>query len=175
MVLLSLLQAQSQQVQIIAQGTKTSFRGLSIKGNSIWVSGSGGTVGRSTDRGQSWQWQIIKGYEKTEFRDIEALDEKTAVIMGIASPAYILKTSDSGQSWTKVYENKDTAMFLDAMAFKNAKEGIVIGDPINNKIFVAQTEDGGNSWQSTNALQLPPAKPGEAFLPPAAPILYGRH
>jgi photosystem II stability/assembly factor-like uncharacterized protein len=163
LVLLSLLQAQSQQVQIIAQGTKTSFRGLSIKGNSIWVSGSGGTVGWSTDRGQSWQWQIIKGYEKTEFRDIEALDEKTAVIMGIASPAYILKTSDGGQSWTKVYENKDTAMFLDAMAFKNAKEGIVIGDPINNKIFVAQTEDGGNSWQSTNALQLPPAKPGEAF------------
>lgn len=160
---LFILQAQAQQVQIIAQGSKTSFRGLSIKGRSIWVSGSGGTVGRSIDGGNSWQWQTIKGYEQTEFRDIEALDEQTAVVMGIASPAYILKTSDGGQNWVKVYENRDTAMFLDAMTFKNSKEGIVIGDPINNKIFVAQTKDGGNSWQPTNQLNLPRAQPGEAF------------
>lgn len=158
-----ILQVQAQEVQIMAKGTKTSFRGLSIKGNSIWVSGSGGTVGRSNDGGNTWQWQIIPGYEKTEFRDIEALDEKTAVVMGIASPAYILKTSDGGVSWKKVYENKDFAMFLDAMAFKNAKEGVVIGDPINNKIFIAQTKDGGNSWRQSNQLSLPDARSGEAF------------
>lgn len=163
LVVLCIAQVQAQQVQIVVQGSKTSFRGLSIKGKSIWVSGSGGTVGRSIDGGNSWQWQTIKGYERTEFRDIEALDEQTAIVMGIASPAYILKTSDGGQNWTKVYENRDSAMFLDAMAFKNVKEGIVIGDPINNKIFVAQTKDGGNSWQPTNQLNLPGAKPGEAF------------
>ncbi|MCH5718889.1 WD40/YVTN/BNR-like repeat-containing protein [Niabella hibiscisoli] len=173
--LLFILSAQSQEVQIIVQGTKTSFRGLSIKGNSIWVSGSGGTVGRSMDRGNTWIWTTIKGYEKTDFRDIEALDENTALVMGIAAPAYILKTSDGGQNWTKVYENRDTAMFLDAMAFKNEKEGVVIGDPINNSIFVTRTKDGGNSWQSDNELQLPDAKPGEAFLPQVAPILYGLH
>ncbi len=161
--LIFIISAQSQEVQIIVQGTKTSFRGLSIKGNSIWVSGSGGTVGRSTDGGHTWKWQAIKGYENTEFRDIEALDERTAVVMGIASPAYILKTSDGGYSWSRVYKNRDTAMFLDAMAFKDSREGIVIGDPINNKIFVAQTKDGGNSWQTTDKLQLPEAKPGEAF------------
>lgn len=163
LAMVQILQVQAQQIQIIAQVGKISFRGLSITGNSIWVSGSGGTVGRSVDGGDTWQWQTIKGYEKTEFRDIEALDEKTAVVMGIASPAYILKTSDGGQSWTQVYENRDTAMFLDAMAFKNEKEGMVIGDPINNKIFVAHTKDGGNSWQPTDQLKLPEAKPGEAF------------
>ncbi|MGE9314496.1 YCF48-related protein [Niabella sp. CJ426] len=163
LAVLFIIKMQAQQVQIVVQGSKTSFRGLSIKGRSIWVSGSGGTVGRSIDGGKNWQWQTIKGYEKIEFRDIEALDEQTAVIMGIASPAYILKTSDGGQNWTKVYENRDTAMFLDAMTFKNAKEGLVIGDPINNKIFVAQTKDGGNSWQPTNQLSLPNAQPGEAF------------
>ena len=163
LVMVQLLPVQAQQIQIIAQVNKTSFRGLSIKGKSIWVSGSGGTVGRSVDEGKTWQWQTIGGYEKTEFRDIEALDEKTAVVMGIASPAYILKTSDGGQSWTKVYENRDSAMFLDAMAFKNEKEGMVIGDPIHHKIFAAHTKDGGNSWQLTNQLKLPEAKPGEAF------------
>lgn len=154
---------QSQKVLIIADGTKTSFRGLSIKGRSIWVSGSGGTVGRSTDDGQTWQWHTINGHEKTEFRDVEALDDKTAIVMGIASPAYILKTTDGGQTWALVYENKDTAMFLDAMAFKNAREGVVIGDPVDNKIFVAETKDGGNTWQPTNKLRLPEPRPGEAF------------
>ena len=54
-------------------------------------------------------------------------------------------------------------MFLDAMAFKNRKEGMVIGDPINGKIFVAETKDGGNTWRETNKLNLPSAKDGEAF------------
>ncbi len=157
------LAVRAQQIKIIAQTGNTSFRGLSIKGHSIWISGSGGTVGRSVDGGNTWQWQTIRGYENTEFRDIEALDEKTAVVMGIASPAYILKTSDGGQSWTEVYENRDTGMFLNAMAFKNKKEGMVIGDPINNKIFVAHTKDGGNSWQPNDILKLPEAKPGEVF------------
>ncbi|MCH5598365.1 WD40/YVTN/BNR-like repeat-containing protein [Niabella ginsengisoli] len=98
------------------------------------------------------------------------MDEKTAIVMGIASPAYILKTADGGKSWKKVYENKDTAMFLDAMVFKNQKEGIVIGDPIDGKIFVAVTNDGGENWKKTNKLALPKAIPGEAFLQPVALI-----
>ena len=54
----------------------------------VWVSGTGGTVGRSTDGGDSWTWMTVKGFEKMDFRDIEAFDEKTAIIMGIADPAY---------------------------------------------------------------------------------------
>ena len=37
-------------------------------------------------------------------------------------------------------------MFLDAMDFFDGKNGIVIGDPIDNKIFLAKTMDGGNTW-----------------------------
>ncbi len=142
---------------------KISFRGLSIVGNIIWVSGSAGTVGRSTDGGKSWNWYSVLGYEKNDFRDIEAFDENTAIIMSIASPAYILKTTNGGGTWKKVYESKDTHMFLDAMAFKNAKKGVVIGDPIDGRFFVATTEDGGNSWQESVPPQLPTAKTGEAF------------
>ena len=52
---------------------------------------------------------------------------------------------------------------MDAMAFEDKKNGIVISDPINNKIFVAATQDGGESWTETDRLQFPNTMEGEAF------------
>lgn len=153
----------SQKLQIIETHGKTSFRGLSVYKNTVWVSGTNGTVGKSENGGKTWQWFQVKGFEKTDFRDIEAIDKNTAIIMGIASPAYILKTTDGGNSWKLVYQNNDAAMFMDAMAFSNKKSGLVIGDPINNKVFVATTNDGGESWIPTDELKLPEVSEGEAF------------
>ncbi len=83
----------AQSIEILTTGTKTSLRGLSaVDDQIVWVSGSNGTVGKSLDGGLSWVWMTVKGFEKTDFRDIEAFDEKTAVIMGISEPAHILKT-----------------------------------------------------------------------------------
>jgi photosystem II stability/assembly factor-like uncharacterized protein len=119
----------AQTVKLLTSGTKTSMRGLSVVSDKIvWASGSAGTVAKSNDGGDTWQWLTVKGYEKTDFRDIEAFDDKTAIIMGIDSPAIILKTIDAGDTWTLVYKNDTKGMFLDAMDFANEKEGIVIGD-----------------------------------------------
>jgi photosystem II stability/assembly factor-like uncharacterized protein len=157
--------AQTPSVEIITKGTKTSLRGLSVvNDNVLWVSGSSGMVGRSVNGGKNWTWMTVKGFEKTEFRDIEAFDASTAVIMGIAEPAYILKTTDAGETWKVVYENKTKGMFLDAMDFAGEQYGIVIGDPINNNMFIAETFNGGDAWQE---LVLPGKRPaldsGEAF------------
>lgn len=155
--------ASAQTVQLLTAGTKTSMRGLSVVNDTIvWASGSGGMVARSTDGGTTWQWMTVKGFEKTEFRDIEAFDANTAVIMGIAAPAYILKTTDGGKNWKVVYENKDTSMFLDAMEFWNEESGIVIGDPLNNRMFIARTFDGGNNWQAIPTANMPEVEKGEA-------------
>lgn len=159
------LNAQLPRVEILTSGTKTSLRGLSVvNDNVIWVSGSGGTVGRSNNGGKNWNWFTVKGFEKTEFRDIEAFDASTAIIMGIADPAYILKTTDGGETWKVVYENKTKGMFLDAMDFVGEKYGIVVGDPIGNKIFLAETWDAGESWQERMMdNKFPVADSGEAF------------
>jgi photosystem II stability/assembly factor-like uncharacterized protein len=77
----------------------------------------------------------VKGYEQTDFRDIEAFDERTAVIMGIASPAYILRTVDGGDSWNIVYENKGKSMFLDAMEFWDDRNGDGDRRPPRWKVF----------------------------------------
>ena len=136
------------EVIILTSGTKTSIRGLSVvNDNVIWVSGSNGIVGKSTNAGKNWNWITVQGYEKTEFRDIEAFDANTAIIMGIAEPAYILKTTDGGNTWKMVYENKTKGMFLDAMDFSTPLHGLVVGDPIDNKLFLAETLDGGTTWK----------------------------
>ena len=152
----------AQSINILHEDS-LSFRGLSVVDNNVlWVSGAKGTVGRSIDGGINWKWIKVPGFEKTDFRDIEAFDKNTAVIMGVADPAYILRTSDGGESWQTVYENNTPGIFLDAMEFGDDMHGIVIGDPIDNKFFIGRTVDGGKTWQSIPENYRPVADSGEA-------------
>lgn len=153
----------AQTIKLLTSGKNTSLRGLSVVNEKvIWVSGSDGTVGRSLDSGNTWKWMTINGFEKTDFRDIEAFDETSAVIMGIDAPAYMLRTSDGGETWKVVYENKTKGMFLDAMEFWNDQSGIVIGDPINNHFVIARTFNGGITWNDIPENYRPVADSGEA-------------
>lgn len=159
-----LIDAQTPRVVLLTTGTKTSLRGLSVvNDNVVWVSGSHGMVGKSLNSGKNWNWMVVKGFELTEFRDIEAFDANTAIIMAIDSPAYILKTVDGGATWKVVYENKTKGMFLDAMDFSDAMNGVVVGDPINGRTFLAYTTDNGNSWKDVPMDKRPAIDSGEAF------------
>jgi Uncharacterized protein related to plant photosystem II stability/assembly factor len=153
----------SLDVKMLTSGTSSSLRGLSVvTDNIIWVSGSNGTIGKSTNGGKNWKWMTVKGFEKSDFRDIEAFDATTAIIMAVNEPAYILRTADGGDNWKVVYENKTKGMFLDAMEFWNEYSGIVIGDPIDGKFFIARTFDGGATWKDIPSQNLPKADSGEA-------------
>jgi len=95
MLLLTIPQIRAQMVRVLTDSNKLSLRGLSVVNNqTLWVSGTGGTVGRSIDEGKTWIWITVPGFEKRDFRDIEAFDDQTALIMAVAEPAAILKTSD---------------------------------------------------------------------------------
>ncbi len=162
-LLLSPAVISAQKLEMLTAGTKTSIRGLSaVSDRVIWVSGSNGFVGKSIDSGKSWKWRVVKGFEKRDFRDIEAFDAATAVIMAVAEPANILKTTDGGETWKIVYENTSKGMFLDAMEFWNEESGIVIGDPMDGKFFVARTFDSGDTWKEIPQKNLPVADSGEA-------------
>lgn len=143
----------AQHVQVLESGKRVSFRGLSVVNNQVfWASGSNGSVVRSTDGGKSLQWIPVPGYEKRDFRDIEAFNADTAVIMAIAEPAVILKTTDGGKNWRKVFEDTTKGMFLDAMdVYADKKTMIVVGDPIQGKLFAAVSMDGGDSWEQMPA------------------------
>lgn len=152
------------RIDTLTSGTKTSLRGLSVvNDNIVWVSGSNGMVGKSTNGGKDWKWFQVKAFEKADIRDIEAFDASTAVIMTVGEPAYLLRTTDGGESWKVVYENKTKGIFLNGIEFWNSDAGIVIGDPIDGKLFIARTFDGGYSWQAIPERYRPLAENGEAL------------
>jgi len=148
------LYAQNPTISLLDTSRKVSIRGLSVvNDNVVWCSGSNGSVAKSIDGGKTFTWQTVTGYEKRDFRDIEAFDASTAVIIAVAEPAIILKTKDGGQTWKKVFEDTTKGMFLDAMDFNDTKNGFVIGDPINGKAFLASTIDGGENWEPIKELK----------------------
>ena len=146
LMLISFKLSISQDIIMLTSGQKTSLRGLSVvDDNIVWTSGSNGMVGKSLDGGNFFRWMQVSGYEKRDFRDIEALDSSIALIMAVSEPALILKTYDGGKSWKKVFEDTTTGMFLDAMDFDGAN-GVVVGDPILDKVFLSQTTNFGDTW-----------------------------
>jgi photosystem II stability/assembly factor-like uncharacterized protein len=155
---------QAQSIRILTSGTKTSLRGLSAPDEHVvWVSGSNGQVGRSVDAGENWTWRQVAGFEKTDFRDIEAFDSLTAVIMGISEPGHILRTTDGGHSWKVVYADSSKGVFMDAMHFQPDGKGIVVGDPIDGKLYAVRTKDYGRNWERIDPAGLPTLADGEAF------------
>jgi len=151
----------AQHIIQVQQGKPTSIRGLSVVNDHVaWISGSKGYIAITSDGGKTWIWQQVKGFEKADFRDIEAFSDKEAVIMSSGTPALVLKTIDGGLNWQVKYRNTDTAYFLDAMDFDKPKHGVILGDPINNKFLLLETNDGGETWNPIN--DQPYAIPSEA-------------
>lgn len=143
--------------------TDATIRGLSVVNDSIiWLSGSHGYISRSTNGGRTFEVKKINGYDSLDFRDIEAFDEKEAVVLNAGSPAYIFKTNDGGITWKLVYINKQKEIFLNGMDFWNQKKGMAFSDPLNGKMFLLRSDDGGNKWKEVSFKDCPQLQSGEA-------------
>jgi photosystem II stability/assembly factor-like uncharacterized protein len=161
--LLLFVNVRGQKIKLLKDKCKGSVRGLSVVTDQVfWASGSNGKAGVSTDGGKHIHWMTVPGFEQRDFRDIEAFDEKNAIIMAVDNPAIILKTKDGGLHWNVVYEKEMKGMFLDAMAF-DGDHGICMGDPIDGRFWIIETIDGGDTWEEYPVLQRPEALPGEAI------------
>lgn len=144
-----------------------SIRALSVgesqtSEGTLWASGTEGKVGHRNSKYQ-WEWKSIPGYDTCDFRSLVAFSDQRALVLNAGEPAHILLTVDGGKSWKEVYTNTTKGIFFDGMAFRNAAEGIAIGDPIDGKFTIIRTKDSGKTWQADPPSTLPQAKDGEAI------------
>jgi photosystem II stability/assembly factor-like uncharacterized protein len=145
-------------------GTDADFRGLCVtSAKVVWVSGTRGTFGRTTDGGATWSIGTVPDADKLDFRDVEAFGETAAYLLsaGPGENSRIYKTTDGGKSWSLQFKNSDPDGFFDAMAFWDDKNGIALGDPVKGHFQLIVTDDGGAHWKRLPAETTPPALPNE--------------
>ena len=138
-----------------------SLRGIAVVDDREgWVSGSGGVVIHTVDGGRIWERVRIPDSDESDFRDI-AVPEKGVVLLMSAGPgglSRVLRSTDGGASWTVTLQNQDPAGFFNAFTFSDAQNGILIGDPIQGRLDMYRTKDGGATWRRD---QGPPLQKGE--------------
>lgn len=145
-------------------GVTARLRGISaVSAEVVWASGTEGTVIRTEDGGRTWRRLFVPDAQGLDFRDIDAVDERTAYVLSIGSGAAsrIYKTSDAGATWTLQFRNDDPKAFFDAMAFRDARRGFAFSDSVNGQFVILRTDDGGASWTRIPAASLPAALTGE--------------
>ncbi len=148
---------------VAATDTTANFRAVSAGGGKVcWASGSKGTFARTLD-GKTWKTGQVKGAETAEFRSIVAFGRDSAVMLAIGDGAasQVWRTDDGGKSWTRTFRNPDARVFYDALAFWDRDHGLAFGDPVDNRIPILATEDGGRTWSRLDS-DIPPAEAGEA-------------
>jgi photosystem II stability/assembly factor-like uncharacterized protein len=153
-------QASSQSVPAIWQmqdsGTDAGLRGIfSVDGTVAWASGTGGTVLRTIDGGAHWTKCAVPDGDKDgatlDFRGVQAWDADTAIVMasGPGEKSRLYKTTDGCKTWKLLFTNPDAPNgFFDSFwMHPQYKDGIVLGDPVNDRIVVFETHDGGTRWK----------------------------
>ncbi len=153
----------------------SELRGLSaLDATHAWASGSGGTILRTRD-GKTWEkLPAPTGGEALDFRDVEALNGNVIVLMsaGPGDASRIYRSTDGGATWTHAHTNPEKDGFYDAIAFFDAQDGLVLGDPVNGKFRIRATHDGGATWASDPGQVMPAAWEGEGAFAASGTCLF---
>jgi photosystem II stability/assembly factor-like uncharacterized protein len=151
----------AQTVDLLDMKTTASFRGLSVVDDRVvWVSGTRGTVLRTTDGGSSWRVDSVPGAAAMDLRAVHGRSDLVAHVA--ATAGRIWRTTDGGRSWSLRYQATDTTMFLDAIVFADDRFGLALGDPIGGRFVILVTRDGGDTWSEAPISTRPAAAEGEA-------------
>jgi photosystem II stability/assembly factor-like uncharacterized protein len=122
-----------------------------------------GTILRTTDAGKTWIKRPVTGASESDFRDIEAFDDRVAYALAIGEgeKSRIYQTVDGGATWVLQHINREPKGFLDAIAFWDKDHGLAMGDPVDGHYMILATDDGGKTWNRLPTTSMPPALKGE--------------
>lgn len=131
--------------------TEADLRGLSVVDSKVvWASGTDGTVVYTADGGETWLVRKVDHDPVYDFRDIEGIDDATAIVINSGNPAHILRTTNGGIRWKEVlnYPPKDgKEAFFNSVSFWDERRGIVMSDPVDGSVLLLRTKDGGVTWK----------------------------
>lgn len=160
----------SAQFTVQSSGSAASLRGVALgdaRGQVAWASGTAGTVLRTLDGGAHWTaCTVPPNGEKLDFRGIQAFDDRTAIVMssGRGDASRVYRTTDGCATWKLILANPDAPDgFFDAIVFRSHEEGWVLGDPVKGHFYLANTQDGGETWLQSKADGLHASTAGGAF------------
>jgi photosystem II stability/assembly factor-like uncharacterized protein len=110
-----------------------------------WISGTLGTVLRTTNGGTTWQSVGGGNIGTPTIHALTAVDANIAIIGSTpSSTAYIFRTTNGGTRWDTVYQQ--AGGFIDQVHMFDATNGIALGDPVDAKWTILRTNNGGSSW-----------------------------
>jgi len=141
---------------------KISMRAILIDKNKVWYAADSNRFGYYDIETKSRvERKIANDSLQLEFRSI-AQTSNSIFILSVGNPAVLYKIDKKNLRTTLVYKEIHEKVFYDAMQFWNNKEGIALGDPIQDCFSILITRDGGNSWKKTSCENLPKIVDGEA-------------
>jgi photosystem II stability/assembly factor-like uncharacterized protein len=162
--------------QIQAINTNANFRGLSVVGDTVWASGSGGTFIKTINGGKTWVVGQVSGADKLDFRDVEAFSGQIAYLLSIGTgeASRIYKTTDGGDTWQLQFQNTEKDAFFDALTFWDEHHGLAMSDPVRGRFHLVATNDGGAHWTTLPAEGMPAAINGEGGFAASGTCLIAR-
>ena len=155
---------QEPRVTEQSSGTTEVLQAVSpVSEETVWVSGHGGTILRTTDGGAAWERVSAPAGDSMQFRDIHGYSAASAVALtaGEGSLSRIYRTDDDGDSWTLGFLMEEPAGFLDCLDFWDEDRGFAYGDSFDGVPYILVTSDGGRGWTRVSAETSPAANEGE--------------
>lgn len=158
--------AGAQQAVVTEQvsGVRALLQAVSpVDANIVWASGTGGTVLRSRDGGDTWENVAVAAAAKLEFRGIHAIsaEEAWALSIGKGEDSRIYHTGDGGATWIEQFRNTDSTAFFDCITFFDTRHGIAYSDASQDRTVILRTEDAGAHWNLLPATAVPAPLKGE--------------
>lgn len=155
--------------------------------NTAWVTfydGSGGStypryVGVTTNGGSTWNTRLASSLASSALiSDVHGLNGTSAFMVtaptgSIGSANGLWKTSNSGETWTKVTGVFTSASFGNIVHIWNNGTGLVIGDPVNNKYEMYKTTDFGNTWTTLTTAPVPDSQDEYGYV--GGKVLFENH
>lgn len=137
------------------------IRALQVNDEHIFYAASKGQFGylNSADNSVEYTGEIESDGEKPEFRG-NVKTKSADFIMSSGSPALLYRTDYFGKR-KKIFKQTDEDAFLDAIAFWDDKNGIMIGDPMEDCMAFYLTDNEGENWRPISCSNLPELEEGE--------------